>query len=107
MCPVEEAVSNAAVINYPVPYFPCVLLPGLMSREVLFFFGLMMIASVASMGRNWAFTIAGEKFVARLRKKVSTDTRVRICMILSFTLHLTFLAVHFNRAARNGILRRK
>ena len=42
-----------------------------MNREVLLLVGLFMGASLAAMVRNIAFTLAGERFVARLRKNVS------------------------------------
>ena len=41
-----------------------------MSREVLVLVGLFAVASVAAMIRSYCFNVAGERFVARLRKKV-------------------------------------
>jgi ABC-type siderophore export system fused ATPase/permease subunit len=37
---------------------------------VLILGGLLLVASIAGMFRNFLFTYAGEKFVARIRKKV-------------------------------------
>ena len=52
-------------------YFNIIFLLGLMSREVLVLVGLFLVVSLASMCRAICFTLAGERFVARIRKNVS------------------------------------
>ena len=42
-----------------------------MNRTVLILVGLFGVASVAGTFRNYLFTVAGERFVARLRKNVT------------------------------------
>lgn len=42
-----------------------------MNREVLLLVAIFVVASLAAMIRNIAFTLAGERFVARLRRNVS------------------------------------
>ena len=54
--------ANAGVLLYIL---------GPMNREVLLLVALFMGASLAAMVRNIAFNLAGERFVARLRKNVS------------------------------------
>ena len=44
-----------------------------MNQEVLLLVGVFLAASIASFCRATLFGLAGERFVARLRKKVSTS----------------------------------
>ncbi|XP_019857036.1 PREDICTED: ABC transporter B family member 25-like isoform X2 [Amphimedon queenslandica] len=62
----QEISSGVINVTGPVPH--CSL--WLMSREVLVLVGLFLVVSVASMFRAICFTLAGERFVARIRKNL-------------------------------------
>ena len=79
-------------------HFNCGLTPaGPMNREVLILVALFMGASIAAMIRNVAFSLAGERFVARLRKNVS------YCCNLCVS-DLFCIAVWSHCEARDGVL---
>lgn len=58
-----------------------------MSRAVLILFGLTIGSSIAAMARNFTFTLAGERFVARVRKLVSWKMSKEYCKLSSQHLY--------------------
>ena len=71
---------------------------GPMSRTVLILVGLFGVASVAGTFRNYLFTVAGERFVARLRKNVTPPPRYSIIIICNY------IVIFCNYETRNGLL---
>ncbi len=49
----------------------CISIVGIMSKESLYLLAVFLVSSIAAMFRSYCFNVAGEKFVARLRRTVS------------------------------------
>ena len=44
-----------------------------LNKTVMILLGITMVGAIAGMFRAWLFTLAGQKFVARLRKHLFTS----------------------------------
>ena len=55
---------------------------GRMNREVLYLVGIFFVGCVAIIFRSISFNLAGERFVARLRKKVTISEKNSVCIII-------------------------
>ena len=64
-----------------------------MNREVLYLVGIFAVGCVAIMFRSISFNLAGERFVARLRKKVKFSRRIQnpVYYVLCYYLTSSFL----------------
>ncbi len=69
-----------------------------MNQEVLYLVGIFFVGCVAIIFRSISFNLAGERFVARLRKKVTIEFK------LQFMYYVLLLALYCNNQPGNGIL---
>ena len=71
-----------------------------MNREVLYLVAVFVVGCVAITFRAIMFNLAGEQFVARLRKQVHNNQPFFYLMYICMYLVVVF----FNYQARNGLL---
>ena len=73
----------------------CMAAADSMNQEVLILFAVFVVGAVATLVRTILFNLAGERFVARLRKNVSQSRKARTTQSLyTVTVHMWNVIKH-------------
>ena len=73
-----------------------------MNQEVLILLGVFVVGAIATLIRTILFNLAGERFVARLRKNVSLCETAKLFFLILGASPIVFIQalIHYARATK-------